>query len=200
MQILRMLYDYEQQKPRGSVGLERNDIMAVLYFMFSVPEKMMDFNMKYLEGKALVKLFKTIGVTPWHNASITHNGVDVIESKQHYSRAFPFLNINIQQIGNVYGGHIFQAIGSNVKTTQISDSFKIVYQAIQSKTDIPNGTKTQVLRHLDVLEEEVSRETPDVGRVQRAWAWLKRNANWVVPTLTQILFKYNITEVLKILK
>ena len=199
MQILRMLYDYEQQKPRGSVGLDRNDIFAVLHFMFNVPEKIMDFDMEYLRGKGLVKLYRILSRVLWHNASITHYGIDVVERKQVFAPILPFLNVNIQQIGPVFGGQVSQAIGPNVTSFQISDSFNIVRQAIQSKTDIPKETKTEALQHLDTLVEEAKKETPDVSRLKRSWSWLKRNVGWIAPIITQLLLKYNMTDALKIL-
>lgn len=200
MQILRMLYDYEQQKPRGSMGQERNDIFAVLRFMFNVPEKIMDFNIEYLEGKGLVKLIKSWGGgILWRNASITPLGIDAVEGKQVFTPELPFLNVNIQQVGDVYGGQVSQAIGSNISTLQVSDSFDIVQKAIRERTDLSDEKKTEALESLQTIVEEVKKETPDAGRLQRAWAWLKRNVGWVAPIITQVLIKYNMTDVLKIL-
>jgi len=49
--------------------------------------------------------------------------------------------------------------------------------------------REETTRNLDSLQQELMKEEPDVGRVQRLWKWLKRNADWVVPTLTEVVIE-----------
>lgn len=181
MKILQHLYDYEQHSP-GTLGINRDDMLVFL----GISENQMDFNMLYLEDKALVKLYKTLGFL-WRMASITSYGTDIIENKKDFENQFPFLKVTIQEIkGDVYG-QVVQAVDSEVHVTQIVDAFQSARDVTRKKTDISEESKKEIIDYLKSLEEEVLNKEPDAGKIQKIWGWLKRNADWVVPTLTQIV-------------
>jgi len=128
--------------------------------------------------------------SPWGLAKITAFGIDVIENRAKYREAFPF--IMIQEIhGNVYGNAI-QAKDAQITIQQISDAFQEARKLTEARTDISEDLKKEVNENLLILEEEVKNIEQDAGKIQKTWQWLKRNANWVVPSFTQI-----ITEVVK---
>jgi len=90
--------------------------------------------------------------------------------------------------GDVYG-NVVQAKDSQVAIQQINDAFKEARSLTEAKTDISPDLKKEVKETLLALEEELKRKEPDAGKIQKSWQWLKRNANWVVPSLTQIIIE-----------
>ena len=145
--------------------------------------------MLYLEEKGLIRLHKAIGYL-WYSAEITAFGVDVIEDKERFGQRFPFIQTTIQQIqGDVYG-NVVQAVQSEVSFSgKVTSAFKSARTVTDTKKDLPGDLKKEINRHLDLLEEELKKKEPDVGKIQKAWKWLKRNANWLVPILTQIVLE-----------
>ena len=95
----------------------------------------------------------------------------------------------IQEIhGNVYG-NVVQAKDLQVTIQQISDAFKEARSLTEAKIDISPDLKKEVKETLLTLEEELKKKEPNAGKIQKSWQWLKRNANWVVPSLTQIIIE-----------
>ena len=156
--------------------------------ILQIPEKQMDFNMFYLKEKRLVSLFEVI--ESWIYARITAFGIDVIERKEKYLEEFPFIQTAIQEIhGDVYGT-VVQAVESQVSFNQQVDTvFQQARKITETRTDIKASLREEVKKHLNLLEEELKRKEPDAGKIQTLWKWLKRNANWVVPTLTQVVLE-----------
>lgn len=180
--ILENLYKTEQERP-GDTGVDRKRLQEML----QVTNEKMDFNVLYLKEKGLIELHKVYGV-PWHTARITAVGIDVIENKNEYAARFPFIQTTIQEIhGNVYGPAV-QAVGSKVSfVQQLYDAFQQARGITEMKTGIEKSLREEVMRYLNSLEKELKKEELDAGKLQALWKWLKRNANWVVPTLTQVV-------------
>jgi len=186
--ILQHLYAFYYRDPR-LIGISRAEMLRLL----NTQENLMDSNMLYLEQKGLVKLLKVMG-SLWEVAGITAFGIDVIENKEMYKQQFPFITVQVQEIyGNVHG-NVVQAKDSEVIIQQIDNVFQKACSMTESRTDISPELKKEILSSLASLEEEMKKKEPDAGKIQKTWNWLKRNANWVAPVLTQI-----VSEVVKLL-
>ena len=46
-----------------------------------------------------------------------------------------------------------------------------------------------VIERIESLEKESEKEEPDQSRVRAAWIWPKDNANWIIPSLIDLLKK-----------
>jgi hypothetical protein len=181
--ILQHLYTLYYRDPK-LIGISRAEMLELL----NTQENLMDSNMLYLEQKDLVKLLKTMG-SLWELASITAFGIDVIENKETYKQQFPFVTVQVQEIyGNVHG-NVVQAKDSHVTIHQIDNVFQKAYSMTESRAGISPDLKKEILSNLTSLEEEMKKREPDTGKIQKTWNWLKRNANWVVPVLTQIVLE-----------
>jgi len=129
-------------------------------------------------------------------AKITAFGIDVVEHKERFTSQFPFVQVTIQTQniqGNAYG--VVQAAG-NAQVSfnqQITDAFQQAHLEVE-KANIPKEQKEEVKTNLKDLEQELQKgKEADTNAIKRAWAKLKQNANWLVPTLAQV-----VTEGLKI--
>jgi len=182
--ILEILHKAAQENPEA-VGVDRKRMLELL----QTTKEKMDFNMLYLEEKDLVELHKVYG-SLWEVANITAFGTDVVENKTKYGGQFPFVQTTIQEIhGNVYGPAV-QAVQSNVNINQqISDVFKKAQDMVDSRTGLSEALKNEIRENLKLLEGELKNRKPDAGKIQRTWEWLKNNANWIVPTLTQVVLE-----------
>jgi hypothetical protein len=178
LQHLHRLY-YEDPK---SVGINRVEMLKLL----NVQENLMDSNMLYLEQKSLVKFLKVMG-SLWAWASITSFGIDVIENKHMYEQQFPFISVQVQEVHGDVHGNVVQAKDSQVTIQHIDSAFQTARSMTESKTEISPELKKEIQENLAALQEEIKKKEPDAGKIQKCWNWLKRNANWVAPVLTQIV-------------
>lgn len=179
--ILDFLHKELQEKPRDVTNKEN------IFQALGIPQKQLDFNMFYLEEKGLVELITSM--EGWHCAKITAYGIDVIENKDAFKSQFPFINnTTIQVQGNNYGA-IIQANNHSTVTfyQQISDAFKQAYERIETEQGLAPELKAQIKIKTKMLEEELNKAEPDAGLIQQSWKWIKQNANWLVPTLTQVV-------------
>lgn len=181
--ILEILYKFAQESPE-SFGMHKDAIQQLL----KIPEKKTFFNILYLEQKGLIEVSTVIG--GWVSARITAFGIDVVENKERYGEEFPFIQTTIQEIhGDVYGT-VVQAVESQVSfNQQVTTAFQQARNITETKEGIPPTLTEEIKKHLNLLEEELKRTEPDAGKIQTSWKWLKRNANWVVPTLTQVVLE-----------
>ncbi|MEM3874169.1 MAG: hypothetical protein QXU45_03455 [Candidatus Bathyarchaeia archaeon] len=182
--ILETLYNDALENPT-SLGVNRDTMKKIL----QVDESIIDFNIRYLKEKGLIDFITHLGV-PWSFARITAFGIDVVENKERYREQFPFIQAIIQEIrGNVYG-QVVQAVNSEVIfSQQVNDAFYQAYQILQNKTDIQPKLREEIKNKLQVLEEELKTEEPNLGKIQEIWKWLKKNASWIAPTLTHIVLE-----------
>ena len=178
---LQHLYRLYHEDPK-SFGINRVEMLELL----NAQENLMDSNMLYLEQKGLVKLEKVLG-SLWAWARITAFGIDVIENKQMYKQQFPFITVQVQEIHGDVHGNVVQAKDSQVIIQQIDSAFQTARSMTESKTEISSELKKEIHENLLALQEEIKKKEPDAGKIQKCWNWLKRNANWVVPVLAQIV-------------
>ena len=180
--VLKTLYENKKKNPTSD-GMEKGKLIEL-----KIPENSMEFNILYLRDKGLVKLFLYRNTIGWWAADITALGIDVIEHKDTYKSSFSFVNTTIQVQGNNYG-NIAQAVnGSGISFNQeMSNAFKKAYEIIEMKKDISIEQKDTIRKNTSLLEEELQKTEPDAGKIQQSWKWLKRNADWLVPTLVQVV-------------
>jgi len=182
--ILEILYKFDEENPGSIGGLTRDRMKEVL----QIPEKKLDFNVFYLGKKGLIELSKGIGI--WFYARISAFGIDVIENKEKYSERFPFIQTTIQEIHGPVYGPVIQAVESQVRfNQQVTTAFQKAREIIATNEEVPPTLMEEIRKHLNLLEEEIKSKEPDAGKIQALWKWLKRNANWVVPTLTQVVLE-----------
>ena len=107
--------------------------------------------------------------------------------------------IVIQEMNFNIGGDNFENVSqavittggstASIKTGEIINSFQQARTTVDAKQGINTATKDEIKRYLTALEEELKKDEPDAGNIQRSWNWIKRNANWVVPTLTEVVIE-----------
>jgi len=180
--ILKKLYDFFHENP-GSAGVSKSDMMQTL----NAQEKLVDANMIYLEEKHLVKTIGTMGAI-WLVANITAFGIDVIENQEKYKDQFPFVQVQVVH-GNNYGNMAQAATGSKISIAQINEAFQRARDLTKAATGISKELKEQVEDNLTRLEDEIKKNEPELGKVQKTWKWLKVNASWVVPILANIVIE-----------
>ena len=152
-----------------------------------IEDKFIDFNVFYLNDMKLAQILQ-ISNRNWSKVQITGKGIDVIEHKQKFSDEYPFIKTTIMQIQGDVNAPIIQATDSQVNfSQQVNDAFKQAYRMVESKIDMQPEQKEEVKKNLKALEEELRNKEVDLDKIQKTWAWIKRNANWLVPTLTQVI-------------
>jgi len=57
------------------------------------------------------------------------------------------------------------------------------------KTEIQSELRGEIKKRVKLLEEELRNPEPNLSKIQELWKWLKQNANWIIPTLTQIVLE-----------
>ena len=180
--ILEVLHKAARDNPT-SFGLDRDKMQEIL----KIPENRIEFNMPYLEEKGLVKRSGFMGPPYWF-ATITAFGMDVVEHKELYASQLPFIQVTIQQIQGNIQGNIIQAVNSHINfSQQVTDAFKKAYSTVETKTNVSLEQKEEIKKNLKILDEELQNTKKDAGKIQKAWDWLQRNANWLIPTLTQVV-------------
>jgi hypothetical protein len=180
--ILEILYNLSIQNPRGS-AIEREEMVKLL----QVADNIMDFNIFYLEEMGLIRFFVASGA-PWYSASITARGIDVFEHKDRFKGQFPFIQATIQNIQGDVNAPVIQSVASQVNfSQQVNEAFKQAQVIIESREGLSHEQKDEIKQQVKLLEEELGREEPDAGRIQKFWKWLKQNASWIVPTIASVV-------------
>lgn len=179
--ILEILYGKATQETDW--GVTHEELRKVLL----LEDKLIDFNVGYLHQVELAQIFQ-ISRYGWEKVQITGKGIDVIEHKPQFSDKYPFIKATVMQIQGDVNAPIIQATDSQVNfSQQVNDAFKQAYRVVESKIDVQPEQKGDIKKNLKVLEEELQNKEADLGRIQKAWTWIKRNADWLVPTLTQVI-------------
>lgn len=75
-------------------------------------------------------------------------------------------------------------IDSTNVSINIQDAFNKIYQQLDDENP---ENKEEIQVKIKELEEEVQKEEIDKSKVQNIYNWLKNNANWTIPTITQIV-------------
>jgi hypothetical protein len=179
--ILEILYGKATQGTDWRVTREE------LRRLLLIEDKLIDFNVFCLNEVKLAQIREIQGHN-WSTVIITAKSIDVIENKQNFSDEYPFIKTTIMQIQGDVNAPIIQATDSQVNfSQQVNDAFKQAYRIVENKIDVQSEQKEDIKKNLKVLEEELQNKEADLGKVQKAWTWIERNANWLVPTLTQVI-------------
>ena len=176
--ILELLNKRVSDNP-ASLGTDR----AIIQDLLKVSEKQMDDNMHYLEEKALVALSRT-KTSQWTFAKITADGIDVMENKERYTEKFPFLQTSTSQIPQEGTENLPQKPQSETSFIELSaDAFKQARDQVRG-AKISNSDKEKIEKQLKALEKELQKaKKADLTTIQKCWEWLKKNANWLTPTI-----------------
>jgi len=183
LSILELLYKRFSNDPASS-GIDRAIIQATL----QISPKQMDDNMSYLAEGNLVAL----AVTPsgkWTFAKITADGIDAIENKERYADKFPFTQES-SQIREEGQEKVFRTAQAQISFfDQVSNAFKQASDQILS-AKLSNGEKGKIEKHLKILEKELLKnKKADLGTIQKAWEGIKKNADWLSPTLSSVVLE-----------
>lgn len=170
--ILEILLETERKDPTG-FGVHRSIMKREL----GISEKGMDYHMAYLAQRRLVRLTEVPNFL-WLWAKITAFGVDTLENggEQLLPPARPAT----------------QKAGGDARLTlvqRLADAFQRAHDLTKAKGGLSEEKEKQVLEKLNSLEGELSRKEPDAGEIQKGWKWLKENADWVEPTLRQVVLE-----------
>jgi len=102
----------------------------------------------------------------------------------------PFIPITIQNIQGDVNAPVIQAVRSEFNfNQQVTESFKQVQIIVENREGISPKLKEEIREQLRLLQEELTRQEPNLGNIQKLWKWLKQNASWIVPTLTSIVME-----------
>lgn len=121
-------------------------------------------------------------------------GVELEKTRESYRKQKAKRGVDaqttIQEIhGDVYAP-VVQAVESQVNfNQQVATAFQQARNMTETRKGISQTLMGKIKKHLDLLEEELKSKEPDAGKIQALWKWLKRNANWVVPTLTRVVLE-----------
>jgi hypothetical protein len=184
LDILELLYKRVSDDPASS-GVDRAIIQATL----KIPENQMNTNMSYLAEKTLVTLSGFIG-SRWTFAKITGDGIDVIENKERYAEKYPFTQAVTSHILDDGQEKVLQKMQPQVSLSQqVTDAFKQASDQVLG-AKISNGDKGKIQKQLRDLEKELLKtKKADLGAIQEDWEWLKKNANWLSPSLASVMLE-----------
>lgn len=88
-----------------------------------------------------------------------------------------------QHITNVYNSQGVVTNSNNVKIdiNNISNSFNELYKQSDNYDN-----SNEIKEKLKLIESELQKKDINQSNIKKAYGWLKRNANWTIPTITQI--------------
>ncbi|MGD0028756.1 MAG: hypothetical protein ABSC91_07435 [Candidatus Bathyarchaeia archaeon] len=114
---------------------------------------------------------------------------EIIKNLEFYKK-LPVSQVLIQQIQGGVQGNVYQEIEPHLNfNQQVAGAFKHAYLQVENKADVSIELKQDIRRNLEALEKELKSEEPDAGKVQSHWRWVRQNANWVVPTIMQVVIE-----------
>ena len=182
--ILDILCKAAQEQPRG-YDFSRDDLKQVL----QVPENDIDLNISYLRDRGLVELHQSRG-SAWEFAEINSHGADALETKKGHKNKSRPIPANTMQVHRNSNAPVIQAAGSKVDFSQrVSNAFKQVCKMVETKNKITSVQKDKIKKHLRLLEKELMRKEPGIGKIEQSMKWLKQNASWIVPTVSQVVVR-----------
>ncbi len=177
--ILQVLYETATKSADWRV--QRSYLKTKL----NLDEKQIDFNLLYLDSRKLAQVTEARD-SNWEQVRITGKGIDVYEHKLKFVDRYPFIQVAIQNIEGAVSGNAVQSM-STVNITQITDAFNNAFSIVKSEPNVPEEKRKEVIRNLEALQEELKKEKPNLSKAKAIWTWLKNNANWIVPTLKDIV-------------
>jgi hypothetical protein len=175
--ILDSLYQQARNYPTNRF-LERRRLIESL----GIPETELDFNISYLKEKGLIELISD--PKTWIRAGIRAGGIDAIEKPEKHAE-IPFIQVIVR--GNNYGD-IVNSVKSRVdfEKNMVENRFAIAYKQIEAQK-ISQQSKIAITEKAKKLEEELSKGEINMNNVEKLWLWIKKEANWLVPTLAQVI-------------
>jgi hypothetical protein len=184
LNILELLYKRFRDN-ETSPGVDRAIIQAIL----GLSEKEMDVNILFLAEKALVALTMTTG-SKWTFAKITPDGMEVAENKELYAEKLSATqDATGQNLENPQENFVRTMDPQLNFAEQLSDGFNQAYNQIRD-ANISNSEKGKIEKQLIILEKELHKaQNADLGKIQKQWEWLKKNAGWLNPTLGQVVLE-----------
>jgi hypothetical protein len=124
--ILEKLYEVKKQNP-SDFYVSRSDLIQFI----GVTSNLIDFNALFLEEKELIHRRKTYGGD--FVASVTVNGIELIEHGNTYRDKYSFMTVNNLNISGDVTGQVIQAVSSTLTGIQnISNSFNEARKAVDS--------------------------------------------------------------------
>ncbi len=69
----------------------------------------------------------------------------------------------------------------------MNEAFPKAQELTKNSQDVSNEFKREVLRRLDILEEDIKHN--NAGAIQKGWNWFKENAPWLIPTLKPVIIE-----------
>jgi len=147
-----------------------------------------------LEAYGLIKIEHSIMSRDWVSCWITKRGesesdsIKLKEMKLDKSKEAGGTHQTITIQGPVTGD-VIQANKSKIlKKTVYIKEFEEARSLIVNNNQILHHIREESLAHLDILEEENSKEKPIKSRIERSWIWIKNNLpRQVESVLTKII-------------
>ena len=177
--ILRILYEHEMQNPAHYFNTDE------LAPKLAVPSNILDANLLYLHGKALVRGVGVLGrVTP-PIVRITPLGIDVVEHPQWFDGK---LSINLQTVsvsGAVYGQ---VAVGGRDVTQVQANSIDDLRSIVDKREGLTKETRDSIKSKLGELERELSSGTLSKSRVEQFKEFFGKY-DWLWPALVSVISK-----------
>ena len=174
-EILKILYDDERKSSVSfldSKTLERN---------LNIDENDLRFNVNYLENKGYLKKEGFLGGD--FIANISHKGIDLIENNEEFNTKFPL--VNITNVNNSRG----VSVNSNNVQIDVNDSINITdsFNKLYKQIDPSNDNANEIKENLKLIENELTKEAINQSTISNSVNWLKINAYWTIPMITQII-------------
>jgi hypothetical protein len=184
IEILQLLYNRFNPDDTG-FGVDRAIIQALL----GLSEKTMDDNVLYLEEKALVAVHRGAS-SKWTSAKITPDGIEVIDNKESFAEKFPFTQAAANQILENSQNVIHSPLQSELSfPEQLAEAFDQANHQVFAK-NISGSEKGKIGKQLRELERELRKmEKADLGKIQKSWKELNRNASWLNPTIALVVLE-----------
>jgi hypothetical protein len=157
--VLEFLVEETAKNPSG-YGVHR----SIMQKAIDMSDKDMDFIMAFLEQRGLVKLIEAPNYS-WLWAKVMPAGKRVIQES----------NLSKESKSNL--------------SQKIADNFQLAYDLTNEKKRTSKKRKRMIIDNLNRLEEELAKEDIDAGKIQIIWNWLRKNASWILPALSDTVLE-----------
>ncbi|MDO5836099.1 MAG: hypothetical protein Q4P17_06285 [Methanobacterium sp.] len=171
--IIELLYD------NASKGSERVT-KGILKKELGIGYNELNFNINYLEKERYISVERFMG--GHYVVEIRSRGINLVENPKKFDSLFPL--VNITQIYNSKGvvvgsSHIKLNIDESVN---IKDSFNEIYNELRNQKN-----SDEIIEKIKAIEHELNNDTINKSKIKNSMDWLKRNANWTIPSIVQII-------------
>jgi hypothetical protein len=182
LRILEILY--KKAIEGGDWAVEREELKRLL----PIPEHQFDFNVLYLHEKKLLKIH-ILENGNWQAAKISGKGIDVVENKPRFIGEFPFIQEAVREDKDDKTNESIETDQCEVNLYQeVSIAFEQAYEEVRKGDSLPEK-KLEINANLKALENELRKQKPNKNKINAIYEWLKENANFVIPTVTESVTK-----------